>query len=613
MRLFPDTSTKFSQISSISFFAIILILSTSAAAQSTNAPPGWLVRINGDEDTLFRERVALFVPEGGVVSPFVSPGPFTATWTGNLHLEKRRRIIFLLLGNGSARLTVDDQILLEGDLPLHMEASERLSSGLRQVELKYKSPTQGAASMQLHWQSREFLLEPIPPSALRFDRSDTAFRTAETRRLARRTLLDSACLECHRPARRVDLTFPPLRLQTLRELRSDWLLSWIQSPAKRPVGNLCPTVVAPDTAADLVAWLTWKKSPASAPKTDPVNRAAQETGKALAETLRFQPWVETFRELPRFTPAGLLQALREPDTALHLPDIRLTDNESQQLATWIGSTFPPDSPVSGDPGKGGDVFQKHCAVCHDSAESEAPDFEIVAAQPWGESVCESSAVRLPSAVPSDALREHQKALCESMTRPDPVEFARQSMRKLNCVSCHTGQEKFPDLTYVGEKFETDWLEKLFLGKTEKSRDWLPARMPAFPGHARALARGLALLHGRDPQRSLVKKELIAAYVDAGKLLCSVKGYACINCHAIGSRPPLAVFEGQGPNLILSRKRLRYEFYQIWMQHPQRVQPTVIMPRYLDDEGMATRGDMLDGDARAQFEAIWDYLFTVKGE
>ena len=134
-------------------------------------------------------------------------------------------------------------------------------------------------------------------------------------------------------------------------------------------------------------------------------------------------------------------------------------------------------------------------------------------------------------------------------------------------------------------------------------------MPAFASRAENLSRGLAAKYGVSLQseRPAVKPELVAT----GAKLAGAEGYSCIACHDAGKQKALQVFEGQGPNLQAAGERLRYDYFQRWMHHPQRVQPATIMPRYTKDREKAALETQLDGVAEKQFEAVWNWIGTLK--
>ena len=70
----------------------------------------------------------------------------------------------------------------------------------------------------------------------------------------------------------------------------------------------------------------------------------------------------------------------------------------------------------------------------------------------------------------------------------------------------------------------------------------------------------------------------AAMAEIGKKLVSKEGFACIDCHAVGSTKA-AAFEVEGVNFALSHERLRKEWFMRWMDNPPAVTPGSKMPRY----------------------------------
>ena len=53
------------------------------------------------------------------------------------------------------------------------------------------------------------------------------------------------------------------------------------------------------------------------------------------------------------------------------------------------------------------------------------------------------------------------------------------------------------------------------------------------------------------------------------------------------------------------------FYRRWMLDPRRIDPSTRMPQYADDQGK-TAVQLLGSDARAQFDAIYDFLRAGRG-
>jgi hypothetical protein len=168
----------------------------------------------------------------------------------------------------------------------------------------------------------------------------------------------------------------------------------------------------------------------------------------------------------------------------------------------------------------------------------------------------------------------------------------------------------PSLTFTGEMLFSSYIESMLAGTAKpRPRPWLGTRMPAFPGYAKPLAEGSSRVHGFEPGAP-EKVEVDPALAEIGKKLLSAEGFGCTTCHGIGTQEPTAAFEVGAVNFALTPGRLREEFYHRWMDNPAGVTPGSKMPRYADGNE-SQRTDILDGDARKQYEAIWHWLHSGK--
>lgn len=263
---------------------------------------------------------------------------------------------------------------------------------------------------------------------------------------------------------------------------------------------------------------------------------------------------------------------------------------------------------------------------------------------------------------SDAIRAFLTTAITSVDRDTPVEFASRQVRLAQCTACHKRDgendrwsnhesevaaliikpasqkpkvddfddfdaddptapkeaqidQSRPDLTWVGEKLKPQWMEHFIAGKLDyKLRPWITARMPAFPARAQWLSQGFAMQHGfapqlpvaaddarPDPEMAKLGRQLVGPSVN-GKA-----GFACIQCHGVGDKPAQNVFEAQGINFAYTKERLRHEYFIRWMLKPSRIQPGTRMPAFALEDGTTPFTEVYGGDARKQFEAIWQYL------
>jgi hypothetical protein len=169
-------------------------------------------------------------------------------------------------------------------------------------------------------------------------------------------------------------------------------------------------------------------------------------------------------------------------------------------------------------------------------------------------------------------------------------------------------EQVPSLTWTGEKLQPVWVEQLIGGKLNyRPRPWLKARMPAFPRYAAQIAHGFAAQHAVDSESS---RDPVAIKPETQRLaeaLLEKSGLDCRQCHAPASEILDLKNEAQGIGLAYMSQRLRREYYDRWMPNPLRIDPSTKMPQFSSD-GMTTAARHLaGGDAKQQFEAIWEYL------
>jgi hypothetical protein len=89
------------------------------------------------------------------------------------------------------------------------------------------------------------------------------------------------------------------------------------------------------------------------------------------------------------------------------------------------------------------------------------------------------------------------------------------------------------------------------------------------------------------------------------------GLSCNRCHAIADRKPNAAFDAQSTNLIYAANRLRKEYYLRWMFDPLRIDKQTKMPKFSEDGKSTSLKTVSDGNADLQFNAIWQYLQSIK--
>jgi len=362
----------------------------------------------------------------------------------------------------------------------------------------------------------------------------------------------------------------------------------------------------------------------------------------------------------KWQPPALREYLKNPAKNYawtHMPNFRLTNEEAERLTAFLlaGTQRECAGVPKGDAGKGAQLLvSAGCLNCHagmppttqptlaatllkgwttgclandDAARGNAPDFRLEPQQ-------------------RDALRALAAAGFDSLKTDSAPEFVQRQFENMRCAACHARDAELgvwsklenemapltaasptqpegtetapipgsgaPLSTWFGEKLRPDWMTNFISGKIPyKPRPWLIARMPSFESVASGMATGFSFEHGFaatvDPD-----PPIDAERVKSGEVLLGENGgFNCTTCHAVGERPATAVFEAPGVNFAYARERLRYEYYRRWVMHPLRIDPETKMPKFADDEGRTPLTQFYDGDARKQFDAIWEFLRTLK--
>ena len=280
-----------------------------AAADFEQSGLALALRLPGSAATDARvaRLLALYVPEGQNASPFLDAGPFEATFRGAIELDLNDSYRFNARGSGSVRLSIGGEVVIErqelpaGDAALSTDGEVRLSKGLTPIELVYRSPSAGDASLRVTWGNDYLPEEPLPPASLRH--ADTpALELGRARRAGRdlaslsrvspieyaeRQIRRSGCLACHSrdgaPASRPDHAAPDLTWAG-EKLRSDWIEDYLaRRLAARPRPHLQGRASAfAGNAGLFAAGLHHQHGlAASPPDTDPIDEELAAIGRDL--------------------------------------------------------------------------------------------------------------------------------------------------------------------------------------------------------------------------------------------------------------------------------------------------------------------------------------------
>lgn len=595
--------------------------------------PGLALSFNAEiTDTLRVDQLALTVAAGTSPSVFITPkaGAFGAAFQGTLIAPERDDFTFSLEGVGEATLSIDGQIIVSGTLPLLAKVPVTLPKGPHGIFCSYQSMRSGEGRVRLMWSSPQFRTEPVPASVFRFMPGSEMASWGKVR-AGREIFAQAMCIKCHQPRNGVSAEYSPEFRTSApdfdhigRRLEAGWLEQWVRSPQ-----GFCPTIAA-TVAADVAAYLAGQKEAGGGLGALSMDASLIAAGAALVDKLQFAPWVSPLLAGKKHTAEGLVDFLQypakhHPDTVF--PDLRLSVAEAQTIAAYVRSRQPVAPLASpGEARRGQAVVAAVCVACHVSAAVDAAErdarptalsLEEIARSDWSARGCvaenrgQAPNYRFTRAQVTalEALRQADRDVgMQSLRRFSAAEYAANQVKALQCAQCHSGggDQKVPDITFAGEKFDAGWLGDLLAGKhVGKIRPWQDGRMPAFASRAANVALGLAARQGVPAKTATPVAE--PAWVSTGGALAGETGYSCLACHDAGSRKALQVFEGQGPNLQLAGQRLRYDYFERWMHWPQRISPTTIMPRYTKDRDHALLNTPLEGDAAQQFAAIWHWM------
>ena len=635
----------------------------------------------GQTDTRTDRMLALFVPAGQPVTPFLKAGPFTAKWEGQIESSIRGNFTFSAETSGNFKCTINGQVVWDGTGPKTIQ----INQGANKISAEFTSAAQGDSFVRFFWQSKEFPLEPVPPMALAHEPTP-AEQTGERLRAGRLLFAQLNCAACHADAAKIPAKgqgmpehgqLAPLLSGFSTKYNPDFLTEWIADPHSIRPGTHMPKVFTGPDAAQKAADVAAALSMGEAPKAGNKPKAEDGlVGGALFANLgcigcHQRPDAEVagspihgriplahLSDKYQLRVEALATYLKDPSAnyaATRMPHFRLNDEESTQLATYLllNGRMIKRKAIQGDATRGGQLLlSAGCLNCHAGMPATTQPALVIVQKAFDKG-CLASAAATRGTAPDYALTAPQRAALSTFLRTDlaalkqdvPAEYATRQIKDLNCIACHARDnagstwakvddearklraalpakehvegEPVPDapvpaLTWTGEKLRNDWLVKFLSGQIEaKPRPWLIGRMPGFAHCAEGLALGFAHQHGF-PQQEPAEAAPNEAKVKFGEtLLGNNGGFNCIQCHGLGDQAATAVFEAPAINFVESNLRLRKGYFARWVMAPTRIDPETKMPKYADPEGMTQLTDPLDGKGAEQFEAIREYLRTVK--
>jgi len=210
-----------------------------------------------------------------------------------------------------------------------------------------------------------------------------------------------------------------------------------------------------------------------------------------------------------------------------------------------------------------------------------------------------------------------------------VAEGRQLVAEKNCRGCHlvegaggdirpTKKEQAqwpPNLNTEGFKTQPLWLHPFLKDPGSVTlRPWLTTRMPTFhftEQQAGTIERYFSALDKVDYPFINTEIETDSERLKVGADLFTK--LQCASCHPTGNTlPPGKAPEDLAPNLQLAHERLRPDWILQWLADPQKIFPGTRMPSFFAAGQPNPFPEILNGDSKAQIQAIRDHLFITVG-
>ena len=480
---------------------IVLCLTVLAGFSPARAQPGpttehglsLTIESRSGSDTRPARLAALYVPEATPPTLFLTPGPFKATWTGDLNMRIRDRMSFSADGRGKVMVSIKGKVVFQaaGDDLSQKPAGEvvRIDKGANPIVVTYESPEKGDAFVRLNWKEQRGLrAEPVPPTS--FTHDPAAKGEAEGRRLreGRQLVAELRCTKCHAhdagaagmPELAMDA---PSLTDAGARLNREWMARWVADPRSvRKDAHMPRLLRDPKAVWDVTAYLATLGPDAERPAIDP--KLAPRGGQLFASLncvachpapdatpAADDPRVPLDPVASKFQPHALSAYLLDPHAHYAwnpMPNFKLRRDEADGLAAFLLDKAPKAPAVT--PLPAGDVETGRalvrstgCLNCHvvekETTSLKAPALAAMAAQQWTKGCMAADAAARGNA-PDFNLSEEQRAALlafagtdrSSLTRDSAAEFSARQVAAMRCTACHARDGKESD---VGGDFAAD--------------------------------------------------------------------------------------------------------------------------------------------------------------
>ncbi len=514
---------------------LALLLSTLVAASAradgplevdtADLRPGLVAQYRSRKDktaTLSRlEAKPAFSLGRSTPHPRLPNGPFEVTWTGVIHLTGTGPFTFDALVCGEVTVEVDGVVAVQGrgaSETAHVGPGKKLvrDPGFYRLTVHYRSLDGLPARLQLWWEGTKFAHEPLSAWYLKHLPGEVPAAVASQQRaeLGRKAVEQRGCARCHH---RVfpDVIAPPpgpSLADVNQRIHRDWLLAWLENPAKlRPQAHM-PVLFQGDRQGEVERWLLVDyllagKNSAAEPSTSPAGdhrlgrRAFVSLGCAACHHLPDAEPGES-RGIDRTSFVGLKDRFSANDLATFLgnphqrypdgrmPRLPITPDVARDLAAFLLEWSKP-APVPGTlkapspaeiqavgqrlhargPREIGAklVREKGCADCHTGlGQGLSPDLPFTGKSDKRGCLAGNSLPRFPlDASTRAAILAYQEGAALEKYH-SPFANRQRQLAFLGCVRCHQrDSDRPPPLETIGSTLGGAWLQNIPYQRTPR--------------------------------------------------------------------------------------------------------------------------------------------------
>jgi mono/diheme cytochrome c family protein/glucose/arabinose dehydrogenase len=455
--------------------------------------------------------------------PRMPPGPFAVEWSGYLAVNETDPIRLGAYVSGTLTVALDDVVVLSGRASgagTWIEAAQPLApvKDRYRIGINFSSEPGVPARVQLWWESRSFVREPIPATRFYHDprRVPEDVRREATLSHGRDAARRFGCGRCHGSALvwMKESNPGPALWELGTRVSRDWLLDWLRDPAGYRPDARMPKLFGDDPVGHAERWLVGEylletRGPS---KANPDARGDYRAGKQAflglgciaCHTNPEQPGDESsdpervrlWHLHDRFTPATLAAFLQDP--FVRYPDRRMprfvmspdaARDLAEYLLMWSSPTDRRSTSVQSDDAitsvlrrfgttdrrtaAQAIIAEKGCGRCHPGMDSRAVGEVSLPSSPaeWSQDRGCLSKEGLPRFSIDAATRAALLAYAANAgAEKYPSEFAARQdlLRHYRCHRCHQrDSRRASPLEEIGRTLWSSFLARLPYQRTPR--------------------------------------------------------------------------------------------------------------------------------------------------